>query len=74
MASAKKRAVALRSIGKAARAAKRKRTVSKPPKATRTALGKKVPRGPLKNDGARADRQVSARHAWLGCFSAARFG
>jgi hypothetical protein len=40
MASAKQRAAARRNIGKAARAARRKRTISRLPKKTRTALGK----------------------------------
>jgi hypothetical protein len=40
MASAKQRAAARRTVKKAASAAKRKRTISKLPKRTRTALGK----------------------------------
>jgi hypothetical protein len=40
MASARQRAAARRNIRKAASAAKRKRTISKLPKKTRTALGK----------------------------------
>jgi len=40
MASAKQRAAARRNIGKAASAARRKRTISRLPKRTRTALGK----------------------------------
>ena len=40
MASAKQRAAARRNIRKAATAAKRKKTISKLPKKTRTALGK----------------------------------
>ena len=42
VASNKQRAAARRNIGKAAAAAKRKRTISKLPKATRTALGKQA--------------------------------
>jgi hypothetical protein len=40
MASAKQRAAARRNIRKAADAARRKRTISRLPKKTRTALGK----------------------------------
>ena len=40
MASSKQRAAARRNIKKAAKAAKRKRTVANLPKRTRTALGK----------------------------------
>ena len=40
MSSAKQRAAAKRNIKKAASAAKRKKTISKLPKRTRTALGK----------------------------------
>jgi hypothetical protein len=40
MASTKQRTAARRNIGKAARAAKSKRTISKLPAKTRTALGK----------------------------------
>ena len=40
MASAKQRVAARRNIRKAAASAKRKRTISKLPKKTRTALGK----------------------------------
>lgn len=40
MASAKQRAAARRNVKKAASAAKRKKTISKLPKKTRTALGK----------------------------------
>ena len=40
MASAKQRAAARKNIRKAATAAKRKKTISKLPKKTRTALGK----------------------------------
>jgi hypothetical protein len=40
MATAKQRAVARRNIAKAAKAAKRKRTVAHLPKRVRTALGK----------------------------------
>jgi len=42
MASARQRAAARRNIKKAAAAAKRKRTISKLPKRTRTALGKQA--------------------------------
>jgi hypothetical protein len=42
MGSAKQRAAARRNITKAAAAAKRKRTISKLPKRTRTALGKQA--------------------------------
>jgi hypothetical protein len=42
MASAKQRAAARRNIKKAARAARRKRTISKLPRKTRTALGKQA--------------------------------
>ena len=42
MASAKQRAAARRNIRKAASAAKRKRTISRLPKKTRTALGKQA--------------------------------
>lgn len=42
MASKKQRAAARRNISKAAAAAKRKRTLSKLPKSTRTALGKQA--------------------------------
>ena len=40
MATAKQRAAARRNIKKAAKAARRKKTISKLPKRTRTALGK----------------------------------
>jgi ABC-type transport system involved in Fe-S cluster assembly fused permease/ATPase subunit len=40
MASTKQQAAARRNIGKAASAARRKRTIAKLPKKTRTALGK----------------------------------
>jgi hypothetical protein len=39
MASRRQRAAARRNIGKAAKAARRKRTISRLPKKTRTALG-----------------------------------
>jgi hypothetical protein len=42
MASSTQRAAARRNISKAAAAAKRKRTLSKLPKRTRTALGKQA--------------------------------
>jgi hypothetical protein len=42
MATARQRAAARRNIRKAASAAKRKRTLSKLPKRTRTALGKQA--------------------------------
>jgi hypothetical protein len=42
MASQRQRAAARRNIKKAAAAAKRKRTISKLPKRTRTALGKQA--------------------------------
>jgi hypothetical protein len=42
MASAKQRAAARRNIKKAASAARRKRTISRLPKRTRTALGKQA--------------------------------
>ena len=42
MASAKQRAAARRNVKKAASAARRKRTISKLPKKTRTALGKQA--------------------------------
>ena len=42
MATAKQRTAARRNIKKAAAAAKRKRTISKLPKRTRTALGKQA--------------------------------
>jgi hypothetical protein len=42
MASPKQRAAARRNIGKAASAARRKRTISRLPKKTRTALGKQA--------------------------------
>jgi hypothetical protein len=42
MATAKQRTAARRNIGKAAAAAKRKRTIAKLPKSTRTALGKQA--------------------------------
>jgi hypothetical protein len=42
MASKKQRAAAKRNVKKAARAAKRKKTISKLPKKTRTALGKQA--------------------------------
>ncbi|HKQ29169.1 MAG TPA: hypothetical protein VJT77_11260 [Burkholderiales bacterium] len=42
MASSKQRAAARRNIQKAASAARRKRTISKLPKKTRTALGKQA--------------------------------
>jgi hypothetical protein len=42
MASSKQRAAARRNIKKAASAARRKRTISKLPKKTRTALGKQA--------------------------------
>jgi hypothetical protein len=40
MASAKQRAAARRNVRKAAKAARKKRTISRLPKRTRTALGK----------------------------------
>jgi ABC-type transport system involved in Fe-S cluster assembly fused permease/ATPase subunit len=40
MATAKQKAAARRNIKKAARAARKKKTISKLPKSTRTALGK----------------------------------
>ena len=52
MASAKQRAAARRNIGKAAGAAKRKRTISRLPEKTRTALGK---------EGAKAARRKRRR-------------
>jgi uncharacterized protein YeaO (DUF488 family) len=42
MSSAKQRAAARRNIGKAAKAARKKRTISRLPKKTRTALGKQA--------------------------------
>jgi len=42
MASKRQRAAARRNIGKAAKAARRKRTISRLPKKTRTALGKQA--------------------------------
>jgi len=42
MASARQRRAARKNINKAARAAKRKRTISRLPKKTRTALGKEA--------------------------------
>jgi hypothetical protein len=42
MASAKQKAAARRNIGKAAKAAKKKRTIAHLPKKTRTALGKQA--------------------------------
>jgi hypothetical protein len=42
MASSKQRAAARRNIGKAAKAATKKRTISRLPKKTRTALGKQA--------------------------------
>jgi hypothetical protein len=42
MVSARQRAAARRNIKKAANAARRKRTISKLPKRTRTALGKQA--------------------------------
>jgi len=42
MASAKQRAAARRNVKKAASAARRKRTISRLPKKTRTALGKQA--------------------------------
>jgi hypothetical protein len=42
MASARQRAAARRNIKKAAKAARRKRTISRLPKRTRTALGKQA--------------------------------
>ena len=42
MSTAKQRRAARRNIGKAARAAKRKRTISRLPKKTRRALGKQA--------------------------------
>jgi hypothetical protein len=42
MASTRQKAAARRNIGKAAAAAKRKRTISKLPAKTRTALGKQA--------------------------------
>jgi len=41
MASSKQKSAARKNVRKAARAAKRKKTISKLPKTTRTALGKK---------------------------------
>ena len=51
MASAKQKAAARRNIKKAATAARRKRTIAKLPKKTRTALGK---------EGAKAARRKRA--------------
>ena len=42
MASRKQRAAARRNIGKAAKAARRKRTIARLPKKTRTALGRQA--------------------------------
>lgn len=42
MATSKQRSAARRNVGKAAAAAKRKRTISKLPKKTRSALGKQA--------------------------------
>jgi hypothetical protein len=42
MTTAKQRRAAKRNIGKAAKAARRKRTISRLPKKTRTALGKQA--------------------------------
>ena len=42
MSTSKQRRAARRNIGKAARAARRKRTISRLPKRTRTALGKQA--------------------------------
>jgi hypothetical protein len=42
MSTAKQRRAARRNIGKAAKAARRKRTISRLPKKTRTALGKQA--------------------------------
>jgi hypothetical protein len=42
MATARQRAAARRNIGKAAKAARRKRTIAHLPKKTRTALGKQA--------------------------------
>jgi hypothetical protein len=42
MASSKQRRAARRNIGKAAKAARKKRTISRLPKKTRTALGKQA--------------------------------
>lgn len=42
MATAKQKSAARRNIGKAAKAAKAKKTISKLPKKTRTALGKQA--------------------------------
>lgn len=52
MSSTRQRAVARRNIKKAASAAKRKRTIAKLPKKTRTALGK---------EGAKAARRKRRR-------------
>ena len=48
MASSKQRDAARRNIKKAAKAAKKKRTVAHLPKATRTALGKEGAKAPKK--------------------------
>ena len=57
MATAKQRAAARRNIKKAASAAKRKRTISKLPKKTRTALGKQ---------GAKVARQKRRKRKKIG--------
>ena len=44
MASARQRAAARRNVGKAAKAARKKRTISRLPKKTRTALAKQAAR------------------------------
>ncbi|MBX3230580.1 MAG: hypothetical protein KIT84_00070 [Labilithrix sp.] len=52
MASTKQRAAAKKNIKKAADAAKKKRTIAKLPKKTRTSLGKQINRVKRENVGA----------------------
>lgn len=53
MASSKQKAAARRNIKKAARAAKRRKTISKLPKKTRTALGKEGAKAAKRKRGKR---------------------
>jgi hypothetical protein len=55
MATARQKAAARRNIGKAAKAAKRNRTITRLPKKTRTALGKQAAKA-AKRKAARRSR------------------
>ena len=61
MATSRQRSAARRNIKKAAKAARRKRTVAHLPKKTRTALVKKVRRLRRESDELKAERTQRAR-------------